>query len=152
MDPNSGIEHKGKFLGVAETGTKTPDGIITGLDHIKELGVTHIHLLPSYDFLSIDESKLEENNFNWGYDPQNYNTPEGSYATDPADGSLRVKEFKQLIKTLHQNGLRVIMDVVYNHTGATEGSNFNQLVPGYYYRQNEEGGFSDASALSLIHI
>ncbi|NRB53442.1 MAG: type I pullulanase [Saprospiraceae bacterium] len=146
MDPNSGIENKGKFLGLAESGTKTPDGLSTGLDHIKDLGVTHVHLLPSYDYLSVDESKLEENNYNWGYDPQNYNTPEGSYSTNPEDGAVRVREFKQLIKTLHDNGIRVILDVVYNHTGATEGSNFNQLVPGYYYRQNEEGGFSDASA------
>lgn len=146
MDSNSGIENKGKFLGLAELGTKTADGLSTGLDHIKELGVTHIHLLPSYDFMSVDETKLEENKFNWGYDPQNYNTPEGSYSTDPADGAVRVREFKQLVKTLHDNGLRVILDVVYNHTGATETSNFNQLVPGYYYRQDEAGGFSNASA------
>ncbi|MEZ5043908.1 MAG: type I pullulanase [Saprospiraceae bacterium] len=146
MDPNSGIQNKGKFLGLAETGTKSADGAATGLDHIKELGVTHVHLLPSYDFLSIDETKLEDNKYNWGYDPQHYNTPEGSYSTNPTDGAIRIKEFKQLIKTLHENGIRVIMDVVYNHTGATEQSNFNQLVPGYYYRQNEEGGFSNASA------
>lgn len=146
MDPNSGIQNKGKFLGLAETGTTTADGLSTGLDHIKDLGVTHVHLLPSYDFLSIDESKPEANNFNWGYDPQNYNTPEGSYSTNPEDGAVRIREFKQLIKTLHDNGLRVILDVVYNHTGVTEPSNFNQLVPGYYYRQNEEGGFSNASA------
>lgn len=146
MDPNSGIENKGKFLGLAETGTQTAEGLSTGLDHIKDLGVTHVHLLPSYDFLSVDETKLEDNKFNWGYDPLNYNTPEGSYSTNPEDGNVRIREFKQLIKTLHDNGLRVILDVVYNHTGATEPSNFNQLVPGYYYRQNEEGGFSDASA------
>lgn len=146
MDPNSGIQHKGKFLGLAETGTQTADGLSTGLDHIKELGVTHVHLLPSYDYLSIDETNLEANDFNWGYDPQNYNVPEGSYSTNPEDGAVRIREFKQLIKTLHDNGLRVVLDVVYNHTGATENSNFNQLVPGYYYRQNEEGGFSDASA------
>ncbi len=146
MDPNSGIKNKGKFLGLAELGTKTGDGLSTGLDHIKELGVTHIHLLPSYDFMSVDETKLEENKYNWGYDPQNYNTPEGSYSTDPADGAVRIREFKQLVKTLHDNGLRVVLDVVYNHTGATETSNFNQLVPGYYYRQDEAGGFSNASA------
>ncbi len=146
VHPNSGISHKGKFLGLAETGTKSSSGEVTGLDHIKELGVTHVHLLPSYDYLSIDESKLEENNFNWGYDPQNYNVPEGSYSTDPYNGAVRIREFKQLVKTLHENGLRVILDVVYNHTGDTEFSNFNQIAPGYYYRQNEEGGFSDASA------
>ncbi len=146
MHPNSGIQEKGKFLGLAELGSRNSTGQTTGLDHIKELGVTHVHLLPSFDYLSVDESKPENNQFNWGYDPQNYNVPEGSYSTDPADGAVRISEFKHLVKTLHDNGLRVIMDVVYNHTGATEGSNFNQLVPGYYYRQNEEGGFSNASA------
>jgi pullulanase len=146
MHENSGIVNKGKFLGLTETETRSPQGESTGLDHIKNLGVTHIHLLPSYDFLSIDETRLEENQFNWGYDPQNYNTPEGSYSTDPTDGAVRIREFKQMVKTLHNNGIRVIMDVVYNHTGATGESNFNQLVPGYYYRQNSEGGFSDASA------
>lgn len=143
---NSGIANKGKFLGLAELGTTSPEGESTGLDHIKDLGVTHIHLLPSYDFLSVDETKLEENKFNWGYDPQNYNAPEGSYSTDPADGAVRIREFKQAIKALHDNGLRVIMDVVYNHTGATQESLFNQLVPGYYYRQRPDGSFSDASA------
>ena len=118
----------------------------TGLDHIKELGVTHIHLLPSFDFMSIDETKLEEQNFNWGYDPQNYNVPEGSYSTNPADGNVRIREFKQLVKTLHENGLRIVMDVVYNHTGATMESNFNQIFPEYYYRMTPRGGFSDASA------
>ncbi len=142
---NSGIQHKGKFLGLTELNTKNAEDLSTGLDHIKSLGVTHIHLLPSYDFFTIDESKLEENQYNWGYDPQNYNVPEGSYATNPKDGAVRIREFKKLVQTLHQNGLRVIMDVVYNHTGHTEASNFNQLVPGYYYRQNSEGGFSDAS-------
>lgn len=144
--PNSGIQNKGKFLGLSEGGTTSPDGLATGLDHIIDLGVTHVHLLPSYDYLSIDESKLEENTFNWGYDPQNYNVPEGSYSTDPADGRVRIREFKQMVQTLHDNGLRVILDVVYNHTGATETSNFNQLVPGYYYRQDTSGGFSNASA------
>lgn len=146
MDPNSGIQNKGKFLGITETGTKSLEGEPTGLDHIKDLGVTHVHILPSYDFLSVDESKPEENEFNWGYDPQNYNVPEGSYATDPYNGAVRIKEFKQMVKTLHDNGLRVVLDVVYNHTGVTETSLFNQLVPGYYYRQNEMGMFSNASA------
>ena len=144
--PSSGIQHKGKFLGLAETGTKSPQGLSTGLDHIKALGVTHIHLLPSFDFLSVDEAKLEDNKFNWGYDPHLYNVPEGSYSTDPTDGAVRIREFKQMVKTLHDNGLRVIMDVVYNHTGATENSVFNQTVPGYYYRHNEDGSFSNASA------
>ncbi len=143
---NSGIRHKGKFLGLTETGTKSPQGEATGLDHIKDFGVTHVHILPSYDFLSIDETKLEEGKFNWGYDPQNYNVPEGSYATDPANGAVRVREFKQMVKALHDKGIRVVLDVVYNHTGATETSLFNQLVPGYYYRQDALGGFSNASA------
>ena len=146
MHENSGIQNKGKFLGLTEMGIKSPDGAATGIDHIKALGVTHVHLLPSYDYMSIDESKLEENNFNWGYDPQNYNVPEGSYSTNPYDGAVRVKEFKEMVKTLHDNGLRVVLDVVYNHTGVTEASNFNQLLPGYYYRQKEDGSFSDASA------
>ncbi len=144
--PNSGIRQSGKFLGLAESGTRSPDGLSTGLDHIKELGVTHVHLLPSYDFYTVDESRPDEPQFNWGYDPQNYNVPEGSYATDPEDGAVRIREFKKMVKALHDKGLRVVMDVVYNHTGVTEASNFNQLVPGYYYRQNAEGGFSDASA------
>lgn len=146
IHPNSGIQQKGKYLGLTETGTSNSDGLSTGLDHIKELGVTHIHILPSYDHYSIDETQLDKPQFNWGYDPQNYNVPEGSYASDPYDGSVRIKEFKQMVKTLHENGLSVILDVVYNHTGKTEEANFNQLVPGYYYRQNEDGSFSDASA------
>ncbi len=144
VDENSGIKNKGKFLGLAETGTQSPSGQKTGLEHIKELGVTHVHLLPSFDFASIDESTLIFKNYNWGYDPQNYNVPEGSYSTDPTDGRVRIKEFKQLIQTLHKNGLRVIMDVVYNHTGETATSVFNQTVPFYYYRTNM-GVWSDAS-------
>ena len=127
MSPNSGIEHKGKFLGLAETGSTNEEGLSTGLDHIKELGVTHVHLLPSFDYLSVDESKLDEPQFNWGYDPQNYNIPEGSYSTDPANGNVRIKEFKTAIKALHDNGLRVVLDVVYNHTGVTENSLFNPI-------------------------
>jgi pullulanase len=144
--PTSGISNKGKFLGLTEEKTKSPEGLTTGLDHLKELGITHVHLLPVYDYSSIDETKLEENKFNWGYDPQNYNALEGSYSTNPEDGAVRIREFKQVVQALHSKGIRVIMDVVYNHTGVTEGSNFNQLVPGYYYRQNDKGGFSDASA------
>lgn len=143
---NSGISNKGKFLGLTEKGTINEDSLSTGLDHLKELGVTHIHLLPSYDFYSVDESKLDKPQYNWGYDPLNYNTPEGSYSTDPADGRIRIKEFKQLIKTFHANGLKVVMDVVYNHTMLTEDSYFNQLVPGYYYRQTKDGKFSNATA------
>lgn len=146
VHPSSGIQNKGKYLGLAEAGTKSPEGLSTGLDHLKELGVTHVHLLPVFDFMSIDETTLEENNYNWGYDPQNYNLPEGSYATDPYDGRVRIREFKQMVKTLHDNGLRIIMDVVYNHTGANDESVFNQMVPMYYYRLNGAGTYSDASA------
>ncbi len=143
---NSGIRHKGKFLGLAETGTKNDEGLSTGLDHLKELGVTHIHLLPSFDFYSINETKLDSPQYNWGYEPLNYNVPEGSYSVDPYDGISRIKEFKELIKTLHENGLRVVMDVVYNHTMLTGNSYFNELVPGYYYRQTKDGHFSNATA------
>ncbi len=144
--PNSGIVHKGKFLGLTEWGTKNSEGQSTGIDHIAELGVTHVHLLPAFDFCSVDESKLNIPQYNWGYDPQNYNTPEGSYSTDPENGSVRILEFKKMVQSLHQKNLRVIMDVVYNHTGWTHNSNLDQLVPGYYYRQWEKDGkYSNAS-------
>lgn len=145
IDKSSGIKNKGKFPGLTEKGTKNAGGLSTGLDHLKELGVTHVHLLPCYDFYSVDETKPDAK-YNWGYDPLNYNVPEGSYSTNPYDGVTRIKEFKQLIKTFHENGLRVVMDVVYNHTALTETSNFNQLVPGYYYRQTKDGKFSNATA------
>jgi pullulanase len=146
ISKNSGIKNKGKYLGLTETGTKNNEGLSTGLDHIKELGVTHVHLLPCFDFYSIDESKLEKEQYNWGYDPLNYNVPEGSFSTNPYDGVTRIKEFKQMVQAFHQNGLRVIMDVVYNHTRLTQDSYFNQLVPGYYYRQTKDGKFSNATA------
>ena len=146
IDESSGIKNKGKFLGFTELGTKNKDGLATGIDHIKEMGVTHVHLLPSFDFRSIDETKPELNKYNWGYDPLNYNVPEGSFSTDPYDGKVRIKEFKEMVQAMHKAGLRVVLDVVYNHTGYTSESNFNQLVPDYYYRQWEDGKFSDASA------
>jgi len=142
---SSGSEHKGKFLGIAKTGTKSPDGLATTLDHFKELGVTHLHLLPVYDYGSVDESKLDVPQFNWGYDPQNYNVPEGSYSSNPADPKVRIKEFKEMVKALHENGIRVIMDVVYNHTFVGDGSPFSLEVPQYYYRQNQDGSYSNAS-------
>lgn len=143
---NSGITHKGKFLGLAEKGTRNSEGLATGIDHIRDLGVTHVHLLPVFDFLSVDETRLNEPQYNWGYEPMNFNVPEGSYATDPYDGRTRIREFKEMVKAMHENGLRVVMDVVYNHTMLTEKSNFNQLVPGYYYRQAADGSFSNATA------
>ncbi len=146
VSPTSGIKNKGKYLGLAETGTKSPDGLSTGLDHIKELGVSHVHVMPTFDFHSIDERPGSQPIYNWGYDPQNYNAPEGSFSTDPADGSKRILEFKTMVKALHDNGLRVVMDVVYNHTGSTEKSVFTQTAPFYYYRRYPNGYYSDASA------
>lgn len=143
---NSGITHKGKFLGLAEENTKSTDGLSTGLAHLKELGVTHIHLLPFYDYNSVDESKSDKPQYNWGYDPLNYNVPEGSYSTNPYDGVTRIKELKQMIAAFHKNGLRVVMDVVYNHVADAASSNFEQLVPGYYFRHKPDGSFSDATA------
>lgn len=142
---NSGIQQKGKFPGLTEKGTTNSAGLSTGLDHLKELGVTHIHLLPFFDYNSVDETNPDKK-YNWGYDPLNYNVPEGSYSTNAYDGAVRIKEFKQLVKALHENGMKVVMDVVYNHTGLTDNSNFNQLVPGYYYRQTADGKLSNATA------
>lgn len=145
MHPSSGIVNKGKFLALTESGTHNPTGEATGIDHLKDLGVTHVHILPSYDYNSVDESNLPTNQYNWGYDPQNYNTPEGSYSTNPANPATRITEMKQMIKSLHDNGIGVIMDVVYNHTGDNDGSNFSLTAPGYYYRHRPDGSYSDAS-------
>jgi len=144
MDEHSGIRNKGTFLGLTETGTRSPAGIPTGIDHIKSLGVTHIHLLPSYDFGFTDES-LAEPQYNWGYDPVNFNVPEGSYSTDPYRGEVRVSEMKQMVKTLHDNGLSVIMDVVYNHVYHDQPFSFNQIVPAYFSRVNADGIWSSGS-------
>ncbi|MCL1821228.1 MAG: type I pullulanase [Prolixibacteraceae bacterium] len=144
ISENSGINHKGKFLGFTEEATKSPLGEKTGLDHLKELGVTHVHLLPIFDFQTVDEEN-QLKKYNWGYDPQNFNAPEGSYSTNPYDGKVRVKELKELVKALHDNGIGVIMDMVYNHTYMTRGSVFNQTAPGYFYRQKPDGSFADAS-------
>lgn len=144
-DRSSGISNTGKFLGLTETGTKNSDGLATGLDHIKDLGVTHVQILPSYDYATVDESKLNIPQFNWGYDPKNYNVPEGSYSTDPYHGEVRIREMKQMIQALHKNGLRVNMDVVYNHTFNIVDSWFQKTVPDYYYRKVGDK-YSDASA------
>lgn len=143
--PNSGIQNKGKFLALTETGTKTPEGHPSGIDHLKELGVTHIHILPSFDFATVDEKKLDEKQYNWGYDPKNYNVPDGSYSTDPENPVTRIREFKEMVKSLHENGLRIVLDVVYNHTASTDHSNFNLTVPDYFYRQNPDGSYSNGS-------
>jgi pullulanase len=145
IDRASGAKLRGKFLGLAERGTRGPGRVRTGLDHLVELGVTHVHLLPVFDFGSIDEADARRRQYNWGYDPVNYNVPEGSYATDARDGVTRIREFKQLVKALHDRGIRVVMDVVYNHTFKSEDSSFNHLVPGYYYRRDARGNFTNGS-------
>ena len=128
--------HPDKFLGVADT---------AALAHLKRLGVTAVHLLPSFDFSSIDEMKPHLPAYNWGYDPQNYNVPEGSYATNAYDPAIRIKEFKQMVQALHRAGIRVILDVVYNHTADIEHSNFQRTYPDYYYRKRADGSYSDGS-------
>ena len=147
-DENSGIspEHRGKYLAFTEKGTTLKnDGIHkTGIDYLKELGVSHVQLMPCFDYGSVDESGDDEQ-FNWGYDPLNYNVPEGSYATDPYDGMVRIKEFKEMILALHNAGIRVVMDVVYNHTYSLD-SWFQKTVPYYYYRINDDGTLSNGSA------
>lgn len=143
--PSSGVANKGKFLALTETGTTNPEGEATGIDHLKDLGVTHVHILPSYDYNSVDEANLQLNQYNWGYDPLNYNSPEGSYSTNPSDPSARVREMKEMVKSLHDNGIGVIMDVVYNHTADNDDSNFSLTAPGYYYRHRPDGSYSDAS-------
>lgn len=142
---DSGIENSGKFLGLTETGTTTPSGIATGIDHIKDLGITHLHLLPIYDFGSVDETGASGSSFNWGYDPVNYNVPEGSYSTDPYNGDVRVKELKQAVKALHDNGISVVMDVVYNHVYSTSEFCFNQIVPDYFSRTDKNGAYANGS-------
>lgn len=145
VHPSSGIVHKGKFLALTEPETRSSKGDATGIDHLKELGVTHVHILPSYDYNSVDESQLPSNQYNWGYDPYNYNTPEGSYSTDPARPETRVTEMKEMVKALHDAGIGVIMDVVYNHTADNDKSNFSLTAPGYFYRHRPDGSYSDAS-------
>ena len=145
IDASSGIEHKGQFLALTEQGTRSPEGLATGIDHLKELGVTHVHLLPSYDYASIDEHTFKDSHYNWGYDPQNYNVPDGSYATDPTQPLTRIMEFKQMVQALHQAGIRVVLDVVYNHTYNAATSAFEKTVPGYFYRMKPDGTFANGS-------
>ena len=147
IDKSSGIkdDYKGKFLGLTQEGTTNETGQTTGLDYLKDLGVTHMHLLPSYDYATVDETNLDTPQYNWGYDPKNYNVPEGSYSTDPYDGEVRVKEMKQMVKTLHDNNINVIMDVVYNHVYDADKFCFNQIVPQYFSRTKEDGTYSNGS-------
>ncbi len=145
-------DYRGKFLGLVEEGT-SHEGVTTGFDHIKELGVTHVHLLPVMDFGMVDESRLDDEEihgvyngiFNWGYMPRHFNSLEGSYSTDPYNGEVVVNEFKKMVQEFHENDIGVIMDVVYNHTGQSAESNFHQIVPGYYHRFDDQGNFSDGS-------
>ena len=145
VHPSSGIANKGKFLALTEPATTNPEGEPTGIGHLKDLGITHVHILPSYDYNSVDETNLPANTYNWGYDPLNYNAPEGSYSTNPSDPATRVREMKEMVKALHDNGIGVIMDVVYNHTADNDDSNFSLTAPGYYYRHRPDGSYSDAS-------
>lgn len=147
IQPESGIKQKGKYLGVTEKGTKGPGGVKTGLDHIKDLGVTHVQFLPIFDYASVNEETLNEPQYNWGYDPKNFNVPEGSYSTNPYEPTVRITELKQMVQTLHDNNLRVVMDVVYNHMYNAAESNFHKLVPGYYYRYNEDGTFANGTGV-----
>ena len=154
INPNSGVteQNRGKFLGLTEKNKSyTENGVTvsTGLDHLKELGITHVQIQPFYDFSSVDESSsgntMSKTNYNWGYDPLNYNVLEGSYSTDPTDGYNRIKEFKQMVMAMHSEGININMDVVYNHTSSTENSNFNLIVPYYYYRTFASGKFYNGS-------
>ncbi|PGE11250.1 type I pullulanase [Bacillus toyonensis] len=147
IQPESGIKRKGKYLGVTEKGTKGPEGVKTGLDHMKDLGVTHVQFLPIFDYASVNEETLNEPQYNWGYDPKNFNVPEGSYSTNPYEPTVRITELKQMIQVLHDNNLRVVMDVVYNHMYNAAESNFHKLVPGYYYRYNEDGTFANGTGV-----
>lgn len=147
IQPESGIKQKGKYLGVTEKGTKGPEGVKTGLDHMKDLGVTHVQFLPIFDYASVNEETLNEPQYNWGYDPKNFNVPEGSHSTNPYEPTVRITELKQMIQVLHDNNLRVVMDVVYNHMYNAAESNFHKLVPGYYYRYNEDGTFANGTGV-----
>lgn len=145
VHPSSGIREKGQYLGMTESGTTTKKGISTGIDHICELGVTHVQLMPVFDYGSVDESRTVSGQYNWGYDPVNFNAPEGSYSSDPFHGEVRIREAKEMIMGLHRRGLGVVMDVVYNHVFDGEKFCFNQIVPGYFSRQKSDGTLTDDS-------
>ena len=129
-------QHPGKFLALSEP---------WAIDHLKQLGINAIHILPSYDYGSVDETKLDTPQYNWGYDPVNYNVPDGGYSTDPYQPEVRIREFKQMVQALHKAGIRVILDVVYNHTYDIEHSNFQRTYPDYYYRKTADGQYSNGS-------
>ena len=149
INKNSGIKNKGKFLAFTETGTKGIDGKPTGIDYIKSLGVTHVDLMPIFDFAGVNETSNKPQ-FDWGYDSKNYNSPEGSYSTNPYNPMTRVKELKQAIQSFHDNGLRVIMDVAYSRMYSSYKSNFNKIVPGYYFASNKNGAISNNSQDTIV--
>lgn len=136
IDASSGMKNKGKYLAFTEKGTVNSYGQSTGIDYLKDLGVTHVHLLPTFDYASVDETKLDTPQYNWGYDPQNFNIPEGSYSTDPYNGAVRVNEFKQMVQALHNEGISVVMDVVYGHVNSASDFSISKLTPNYYSRPN----------------
>ena len=146
MDKSSGMKNQGKFLAFTEENTVNEDGLYTGVAHLKELGVTHVHILPAFDYGSVDETKQDIPQYNWGYDPVNYNVPEGSYSTDPFHGEVRIREFKEMVQALHKQGICVVMDVVYNHVYDAEQFCYQKLVPDYFFRKDENDQFTDASA------
>ncbi|MCM3170672.1 type I pullulanase [Paenibacillus sp. MER 99-2] len=150
IHPSSGMKYRGKYLAFTETGLLDQEGNSIGIDHLAELGITHVHLLPVFDFATVDEAQVDtcnsdRSNYNWGYDPLHYNVPEGSYATRADEPEARIREFKSMVMALHQKGIGVIMDVVYNHTFDTARSSFEKLYPGYYYRQLQDGTYSNGS-------
>ncbi|WP_363316079.1 type I pullulanase [uncultured Anaerococcus sp.] len=148
-DQTSGVINRGKYLGLTEENTSY-HGFKTGIDNLEELGITHVQLLPIYDFISVDESTdrfFDDDNYNWGYDPELYFAPEGSYSTDPNDPKARIVELKKMVDAIHKKNIAVIMDVVYNHTFKSYDSNLNTLGPNYYYRMNEDGTFSNGSGV-----
>ena len=136
IDESGGFTYKGKFLALTEP---------RAISHLKELGVNAVHILPSFDYASVDETRLNEPQYNWGYDPVNYNVPEGGYSTDPYKPEVRINEFKQMVQALHKAGIKVILDVVYNHTWNIDGSNFQLTRPDYFYRKNADGTYSNGS-------
>jgi len=143
ISPDSGTQHRGRYLGMSEHGTRGPGGVSTGVDHLVELGITHVHLLPIQDFASVDE--LSPDGYNWGYDPFHFFVPEGSYSCRPGCAASRVTEVKRMVQALHRAGLRVVLDVVYNHTYNTDDSPLQMIVPGYYHRTDAAGVFTNGS-------
>lgn len=147
FNENSGVKNRGKYLGLGEDNTSNK-GEKTGLDHLVDLGISHVHLMPVYDYLTVDEDEdsfYQDGNYNWGYDPEFYNVPEGSFSTRPADPKNRIRELKTLIMEIHSKGLKVVIDVVYNHTYRGEKSNFQMLCPNYYYRTDDQGRLTNGS-------